>query len=60
MAIARMRSVVLDCPDPKQLADFYSALLGWQIWRGMHQPLTLHFDWTLRHVNHLSCIYAGR
>ncbi|GAA2859107.1 VOC family protein [Streptosporangium fragile] len=31
MAIARMRSVVLDCPDPKQLADFYSALLGWQI-----------------------------
>ncbi|MBB2913214.1 putative enzyme related to lactoylglutathione lyase [Streptosporangium becharense] len=26
-----MRSVVVDCPDPKQLADFYSALLGWQI-----------------------------
>src|SRR3954454_22250247 len=31
MAIARMRSVVLDCPDPKRLADFYSALLGWEI-----------------------------
>ncbi|WP_433241638.1 VOC family protein [Streptosporangium sp. CA-135522] len=31
MAIARMRSVVLDCPDPKRLAGFYSALLGWEI-----------------------------
>ncbi|GIH90490.1 VOC family protein [Planobispora siamensis] len=31
MAIARMRSVVLDCPDPKRLADFYGELLGWKI-----------------------------
>ncbi|MEV4181809.1 VOC family protein [Streptosporangium canum] len=31
MAIARMRSVVLDCQDPKRLADFYSAILGWAI-----------------------------
>ncbi|MDP9840914.1 VOC family protein [Streptosporangium lutulentum] len=31
MAIARMRSVVLDCPDPKLLAAFYGALLGWEI-----------------------------
>ncbi|GGP85478.1 VOC family protein [Streptosporangium pseudovulgare] len=31
MAIARMRSVVIDCPDPKGLADFYGALLDWKI-----------------------------
>ena len=29
--IARMRSIVLDCPDPKALADFYAALVGWKI-----------------------------
>lgn len=29
--IARMRSVVLDCPDPKALADFYAALVGWDV-----------------------------
>lgn len=28
MPIARMRSVVLDCPDPQALADFYRGLLG--------------------------------
>ncbi|MEU6709852.1 VOC family protein [Nonomuraea sp. NPDC046802] len=26
---AEFRSVVLDCPDPKRLADFYAKLLGW-------------------------------
>jgi predicted enzyme related to lactoylglutathione lyase len=29
--IARMRAVVLDCPDPKGLARFYGALLGWDV-----------------------------
>ena len=29
--IARMRAVVLDCPDPKVLADFYSAIVGWKV-----------------------------
>jgi catechol-2,3-dioxygenase len=29
--IARMRSVVLDCPDPRQLAEFYVELLGGEI-----------------------------
>ncbi|MBO1336637.1 VOC family protein [Streptomyces sp. VRA16 Mangrove soil] len=28
MAIARFRTVVLDCPDPHALAAFYAALLG--------------------------------
>src|SRR4051812_25097064 len=26
--LARMRSVVLDCPDPRALADFYKGVLG--------------------------------
>lgn len=29
--IARMRAVVLDCPDPKALGDFYSAVIGWKV-----------------------------
>lgn len=29
--IAKFRSVVLDCPDPRGLAAFYSDLLGWPI-----------------------------
>lgn len=31
MAIARYPVVVLDCPDPKTLAEFYGALLGWEV-----------------------------
>jgi hypothetical protein len=30
-AIARMRAVVLDCPDPRALADFYRALVGGEL-----------------------------
>ena len=30
-AIAKMRAVVLDCPDPAALAEFYHALLGGDI-----------------------------
>ncbi len=29
--IARMRAVVLDCPAPKALAEFYAAVVGWKI-----------------------------
>lgn len=29
--IARMRAVVLDCPDPRALADFYRELVGGDI-----------------------------
>ena len=29
--IAEMRAVVLDCPDPRALADFYRALVGGDI-----------------------------
>jgi catechol 2,3-dioxygenase-like lactoylglutathione lyase family enzyme len=28
MALARMRSVVLDCPRPRSLAEFYQGVLG--------------------------------
>lgn len=34
MAIARFPVVVLDCPDPKTLAEFYGALLGWKAEEG--------------------------
>jgi predicted enzyme related to lactoylglutathione lyase len=30
MAIARFPVVVLDCPDPQTLAEFYGALLDWK------------------------------
>lgn len=31
MAIARFPSIVLDCPDPAALAQFYAALLDWRV-----------------------------
>ena len=31
MAIARYPSIVLDCPDPTALAEFYAALLDWKV-----------------------------
>jgi hypothetical protein len=31
MAIARYPSIVLDCPDPVALAEFYGSLLDWKI-----------------------------
>ena len=31
--IARLDVVALDCPDPRRLAEFYSALTGWKIVR---------------------------
>ena len=29
--LARMRAVVLDCPDPRALAEFYRALVGGEV-----------------------------
>lgn len=34
MAIARNPVVMLDCPDPQILAEFYGALLGWTVGAG--------------------------
>lgn len=31
MAIATMGVTVLDCPDPKALAEFYAGVLGWRV-----------------------------
>ncbi|KHL03545.1 VOC family protein [Sinomonas humi] len=31
MAIARLPSLVIDCPDPGALARFYGALLDWKV-----------------------------
>jgi catechol 2,3-dioxygenase-like lactoylglutathione lyase family enzyme len=29
--IGKLRSVVLDCPEPRRLADFYAAVLGGEV-----------------------------
>ncbi|EST31908.1 hypothetical protein N566_20410 [Streptomycetaceae bacterium MP113-05] len=34
MTVATMGVTVLDCPDPKALAEFYGAVLGWQVDEG--------------------------
>ena len=31
MAIARFPGIVIDCPDPEALANFYGAMLGWKV-----------------------------
>ncbi|MGW0807212.1 VOC family protein [Nonomuraea sp. NPDC002799] len=31
MAIARLPSIVIDCPDPGALAAFYGAMLDWKV-----------------------------
>jgi hypothetical protein len=31
MAIARYPSIVLDCPEPAVLADFYGSILDWKV-----------------------------
>jgi len=31
MAIARFPSIVIDCPDPAALANFYGAMLNWKV-----------------------------
>ncbi|MBW3620153.1 MAG: VOC family protein [Actinobacteria bacterium] len=37
----RLTSTVIDCPDPRTLADFYAALLGWPIGRDEGDWVTL-------------------
>ena len=46
MALARMRSVVLDCPDPGSLAKFYRAVVGGEI-------TAIEDDWVVLLVNGL-------
>ena len=45
----RLGSVVLECPDPLELAQFYSALLGLDIddWRSLTAPGSSHGSSTL-------------
>ena len=47
MAIARVRSMVIDCPDPGALAAFYGAMLDWKVevspgWPGPAQSTRVH------------------
>lgn len=43
MAIARFPNFVIDCPDARALADFYAAMLDWNVevhpdWVEIHSP----------------------
>jgi len=43
-AIARMRSVVLDCPEPVELAEFYRLLVGGEITSVEHDWVVLEHE----------------
>jgi len=45
MALARFPMVVLDCPDPRELAAFYSTLLGWTIERNEDTWCSIRADY---------------
>lgn len=45
MAIARYPVVVLDCPDPKALAEFYGALLDWEVKKGDEDWWSIRADY---------------
>jgi hypothetical protein len=43
-AIARFTLTALDCPDPRSLAEFYSALTGWPVESDDGEWVTLRSD----------------
>jgi predicted enzyme related to lactoylglutathione lyase len=48
MAIARFPSVVVDCPDPGTLANFYGAMLDWKV--------DIDADWAEVRADYGQCI----
>jgi catechol 2,3-dioxygenase-like lactoylglutathione lyase family enzyme len=42
--IGKLRSVVLDCPEPRRLADFYAAVLGGEVAVEDHGSQQFHLD----------------
>lgn len=46
MTLARIRSVVLDCPEPRDLAQFYAGVVGGQI-------TSVEDDWVVLEVDGL-------
>src|SRR3954453_13728356 len=48
MAIAELRAVVLDCPEPRKLADFYAELLGWKVTYEDPAGVTIRSDGNVR------------
>jgi predicted enzyme related to lactoylglutathione lyase len=48
MAIARFPSIVLDCPDPGAMADFYGAMLDWKT--------SVSADWAEARADYGQCI----
>jgi catechol 2,3-dioxygenase-like lactoylglutathione lyase family enzyme len=45
---ARLRNVVLECPDPAALADFYAKLTGWSVLSKEPDWVTLSDDGRIR------------
>ena len=39
--VARMRTIVLDCPDPHTLARFYGVLLGREVTCANDEPVSI-------------------
>ncbi|QIK76595.1 VOC family protein [Nocardioides piscis] len=52
MAIARFPSIVLDCPDPHALAEFYGKMLDWRI--------EVQDDWVEIRADYGQCISFQR
>jgi len=50
MPLARMRSVVLDCPEPRALAEFYRGVIGGEI-------TSADDDWVVLTVDGLRVAY---
>ena len=43
-AIAKLSLVSLDCPDPRQLAEFYAGITGWEVDRDDGEWVQLRSD----------------
>jgi Glyoxalase-like domain len=48
MAIARFPSIVIDCPDPGTLANFYGTMLDWKV--------DVSAEWAEVRADHGQCI----
>jgi catechol 2,3-dioxygenase-like lactoylglutathione lyase family enzyme len=45
MEPSTLRNLVLDCPEPRDLAEFYRRLLGWRYEPGHEQPDPAGDEW---------------
>ncbi|MEU7529397.1 VOC family protein [Saccharothrix sp. NPDC042600] len=58
--IGKLQCVVVDCPEPRGLAEFYRGLLGGEVDKP-GQPWELNDDWsTLHHPGGVLCFQRAR